>query len=164
MNGFISVFSQFLTCSFVKLLLFKSYGMYYCSNPSLVFSMTRASEVATWNISQCKGASYLSLSVTQYPSLSLSYFPYTSPLYVCQLGPDIYGCVEYDVKLHMCTCTVSACLYLNHFVRYNLVCYIKITGYCICQCFYPIHTNELLCDTLYRVFWNPCNTTLKRVK
>ena len=78
---------------------------------------------------------------------------YFSTVCLCQLGPDIYGCVEYDVKLHMCICTVSACLHVNHLVRYKLVCYIKITEYCIRQCFHPIHTIELLIRTHYTGFF-----------
>jgi len=44
--GSLSIFNM----QFHKTTSFRSYGMYYCSDPLLVFSMTRASEVAAWNM------------------------------------------------------------------------------------------------------------------
>ena len=42
------------------------------------------------------------------------------------------------------TSTNAAYFHLNHFVRYNSVCYILSPWYSICQCGHPIHSNELL--------------------
>lgn len=52
--------------------------------------------------SQCKAASYLSLSVTQSPTFSkIIYF---STVCLCQRGQDSYGCAEcmYDKKTKNC--------------------------------------------------------------